>query len=223
MSTFVSFSGAPSKRVANVVVDFLQLAFEKSSPWMSDQIEPGQKWDEVLRKQFYKSKAIILCHTRENYAAKSQWLPFEAGAVWKGGEAPVISLLVDPGIMLDAPLNQFQAVDASHEGLMAIVDILRKKLDSKRPCTTNDEVKIRNAAKKAAKEIRSVVEEHRRNPPVPMEPVIGLRPSERAGEDFDLQNAEKVKLLGLTYRQLSDALASSSFHLSASDIELAIY
>lgn len=223
MSTFISFSGSPSRSVARLVVAFLQLVYDRSSPWMSDHIEPGQQWNEVLLRRFFDSSAIVLCHTRENQAAKSQWLPFEAGAVWKGGAAPVLSLLVDSELIPGPPLNQFQAAQATPDGLIAIVGALRNTFDPGVRWTTGDDARLRQEAVRAAKEIEEVVRKERDAFSVPTQPVIGARPHERAGEDFQLQDAKVVELLGLTYKQLSDAVSRPSFQLSATDITLAIY
>jgi hypothetical protein len=87
---------------------------------MSQQIEPGTKWSQVVGDKLGTARLGILCITPEN--ADAPWLVFEAGALSnRFGDAHVVPLLFDMRPAdLRGPLSQFQAVTFGRETMLTL-------------------------------------------------------------------------------------------------------
>jgi len=103
---FVSYSGTTSRRVAEHLVEFIKNVLSVS-PWIG--IEAGNRWFGILTERLGEAVFGILCLTTENLTAP--WIHFEAGALSRDVNIPVVSFLFDilPKDVRD-PLKQFQTV-----------------------------------------------------------------------------------------------------------------
>ncbi len=108
MEVFVSWSGDRSRIFAESFQDFVKRLLHPLKPWMSIEIQPGQRWSEIIGKKLSNATLGIICLTPENQNAP--WILFEAGAISKViEEARVCSILIGMDKKdLKGPLSQFQ-------------------------------------------------------------------------------------------------------------------
>ncbi|HYH43223.1 MAG TPA: methyltransferase domain-containing protein [Burkholderiales bacterium] len=132
MHVFISWSGDRSKALAACVKDWLGKLVQASEPWMSEEIDAGQRWNEELCTRLRQANFGVICLTPENLTAP--WVLFEAGALAKAFEAahvvPVLLGVEKNGIA--PPLSQFQAVKADCAGLRKLATDVNKALGAVR-------------------------------------------------------------------------------------------
>ena len=106
---FLSWSGKKSKAVARAFYSFAPLIVQASEPFMSEEIEKGSRWRDIIGKELRRSEFGIICVTKENI--RSPWLLYEAGALSNHLETRVCTFLFDAtsSDLRDSPLDQFQA------------------------------------------------------------------------------------------------------------------
>lgn len=129
MKVFISWSGARSKNIAEILRSWLPKVIQAVRPWMSDEdISTGTRWSAEIASELEKSKAGIVCITPENQ--HNPWLMFEAGALSKTlTETFVCPYLFDLSTsQLSGPISQFQATLATREGTSKIIQTLNKAL-----------------------------------------------------------------------------------------------
>jgi len=124
LKVFVSWSGERSRTLAEVLVRWLPRVIQACEPWMSQQIEKGERWNQMIGERLSQYDVGIVCVTPENVSAP--WLLFEAGALSKVfGRSQVCPLLL--GIRaddLEGPLAQFQATTVEKEDLLRLLESL---------------------------------------------------------------------------------------------------
>jgi hypothetical protein len=114
MKVFLSWSGEPSRRLAEALREWLPSVLQAVEPWMSaEDIDKGARWSAHVAGELEQAKVGILCLTRDNLAAP--WVLFEAGALSK----TLTHSYVCPYLLglrpsdLRGPLVQFQAAEAN--------------------------------------------------------------------------------------------------------------
>lgn len=107
MKVFLSWSGARSKALAELLYTWLPQVIQAIEPWMSSEMEKGRKWSPEISNWLSETRFGLLCLTRENLSAP--WLLFEAGALSKTPDAYVWTFLhgISPADV-EQPLAQFQ-------------------------------------------------------------------------------------------------------------------
>jgi hypothetical protein len=108
MKVFLSWSGERSKKVAQLLKDWLPRVIQSLDPWISTQdIQKGSLWSEVIGDQLQGMTTGIICLTMEN--KERPWILFEAGALAKGLTTNrVCTFLIDlQPTDITAPLSQF--------------------------------------------------------------------------------------------------------------------
>lgn len=114
MKVFLSWSGEPSRRLAEALRDWLPAVLQAVEPWMSAaDIDKGARWSAEIAGQLEQAKVGVLCLTRDNLSAP--WVLFEAGALSKTLEKTYVCpyLLGLRPADLRGPLVQFQAAEAN--------------------------------------------------------------------------------------------------------------
>jgi hypothetical protein len=108
MKIFISWSGARSKAVAELMNTWIKCVIQASRPWISTRdIDRGAIWFSEINDQLRNTTAGIVFITQEN--KNKPWILFEAGALAKGlTTSRVCTFLVDlqPSDLED-PLAQF--------------------------------------------------------------------------------------------------------------------
>ena len=117
MKVFISWSGRRSRKLAEVLHDWLPDIMNALTPWVSSEdIKPGSRWNAEVTEALDVTSVGILCLTPENLTAP--WILFEAGALAKAVQDQkgcVVPFLL-PGVAisdLPSPFGQFQAVSSS--------------------------------------------------------------------------------------------------------------
>jgi len=109
MKVFISWSGEPSRRVADLLRKYLPCMIQELEPFMSHHdLSSGGRWTEQLSKELEQSNFGIVCLTPDNL--QSPWILFEAGALTKHVEGRACCLLLRGLGLADVsgPLSQFQ-------------------------------------------------------------------------------------------------------------------
>jgi TIR domain len=130
---FISWSGesTTSHGVAKALHGWIQNVLHVAEPFMSsDDILPGERWNDILGRELDASGFGILCITRESL--NSPWMLFEAGALAGGykNTRRVCPYLLDlPRGDLKPPLSQFNAVSADRDGTFKMLQSLNSTAD----------------------------------------------------------------------------------------------
>lgn len=108
MKVFISWSGDRSKKVAELLDDWIQCVIQAVNPWMSSKdIDRGALWFTEITDQLANTSIGIVCLTKENI--NKPWILFESGALAKGLTSNrVCTFLIDlTPTDLENPLAQF--------------------------------------------------------------------------------------------------------------------
>jgi hypothetical protein len=122
MRVFISWSGEPSRSIAQALHDWLPMVVQHVEPWMSEQdIESGGRWNDQVAAELEQADYGIICLTSENI--ERPWLLFEAGALAKRFVAArVVPLLIDlEPADVTMPLASFQGRPLSEDGMLRLV------------------------------------------------------------------------------------------------------
>jgi len=137
VKVFISWSGDYSKKIAEILKDWIKGVIQSVEPFVSSEdIPDGSRWTVDIAKELQDTNFGILCVTKDNFQAP--WLLYEAGALSKkfDDKSYVVPLLfgLDPSDLSDSPLLQFQAASFSKDGIKKLLDTVNqaseKKLDS---------------------------------------------------------------------------------------------
>lgn len=122
MKVFLSWSGELSKRVAELLNEWIPNVIQSAEPWFSpDDIAKGDIWFTNINDALGATTVGIICLTKENLNAP--WILFEAGALSKGlTKNRVCTFLVDLEPKdLKPPLSQFNATRTAKENVAKLV------------------------------------------------------------------------------------------------------
>ncbi|MFT9251643.1 MAG: hypothetical protein ABF567_01030 [Acetobacter okinawensis] len=130
MKVFLSWSGERSKKVAQLLNDWLPRVIQSLEPWISTQdIQKGSLWSEVIGDQLQGMTTGIICLTMEN--KERPWILFEAGALAKGLTTNrVCTLLIDlEPADITPPLSQFNHTNPSmKEDILHLLQTLNDRI-----------------------------------------------------------------------------------------------
>ncbi len=110
MKVFISWSGSTSRRVAEVLRNWLPNVIQAADAYVSSEdIDKGARWSTDISKELEDSDYGIICVTPENINAP--WLNFESGALSKSFETSRVSpfLIGVDRTSITGPLLQFQS------------------------------------------------------------------------------------------------------------------
>jgi hypothetical protein len=126
MKLFLSWSGALSKSVAELLGDWLKSVIQALEPFVSTDIAKGDAWFLGLLEELNASKIGVICVTRANL--HSDWLHFEAGALAKQvGRPRVCTLLIDVSpLEVPAPLSGFQATTLKRDDVLRLIKAIHQ-------------------------------------------------------------------------------------------------
>jgi hypothetical protein len=130
MRVFISWSGLLSRSVAEILRLWLRKIIQGIEPFVSSEdIKKGDLWIVELMNQLNNSSIGIICLTKENL--KSDWILFEAGALYKKfGISKICTLLINVTPKdFDFPLAAFQATTFVKKDMFKLVMTIYKSLD----------------------------------------------------------------------------------------------
>jgi hypothetical protein len=122
MKVFISWSGDRSRKVAELLDDWIQCVIQAVHPWMSSKdIDRGALWFSEISDQLATTSIGIVCLTKDNKT--KPWVLFEAGALAKGLTSNrVCTFLIDlVPTDLENPLAQFNHTFPNREGIWELV------------------------------------------------------------------------------------------------------
>ena len=130
MRVFLSWSGQRSRELAQFLNDWLPKVIQAVEPWMSEDIEKGDRWQPVMDETLESTQFGIFCLTTENIS--EPWINFEAGAITKQArESRGWTVLVDltPG-EVPPPLGKFQHTTLDRENVRKLLGAINGALKS---------------------------------------------------------------------------------------------
>ena len=133
MKVFISWSGARSKAVAELLDEWIQCVLQAVEPWMSAKdIDRGALWFNAISDQLKEVTAGIVCLTQEN--KDRPWILFEAGALARGiSNQRVMTFLIDlQPTDIEDPLAQFNHTLPDESGLRSLIATINSRLGERR-------------------------------------------------------------------------------------------
>lgn len=129
MKVFISWSGARSRAVAELLNGWIKCVLQATRPWLSTRdIDRGALWFSEIHDQLKDTSVGIVCLTQEN--KDRPWILFEAGALAKGlSSNRVCTFLIDlKATDLEDPLAQFNHTLPERTSLWELVRTLNNCL-----------------------------------------------------------------------------------------------
>lgn len=123
---FISWSSGRTRPVAERLANWLSAVLDATVYSPGGSISAGAAWIDELDQAFREAEFGVLCVDRDSM--ESPWLMFELGAIAKGVKSTrVIPLLIDVRAHeLRGPLSWFQALEATHDGLVRLVEAMNQ-------------------------------------------------------------------------------------------------
>lgn len=132
MDVFLSWSGETSKRVAELLRDWLPTVIQSVKPWISSRdIPSGKRWFEQISNTTNTYSFGLFCLTPENIDSK--WIHFEAGALSNTQRESYIAGLLIQGLspsQISGPLSQFQHVELNKPGMKKIITDINSSIEN---------------------------------------------------------------------------------------------
>lgn len=205
-SVFISWSGPTSKKVADILYNWLPVALQSIKPFMSSEdLKKGGRWQTDLTAELAKESFGVVALTPSNLTAP--WILFEAGALSKSlGEGQVAPFLV--GVKpsdLPQPLTQFNAVFAEKGDFKRLL----RSINDRVPAESVDPARIDKAVDafwpEIEKELRASEE------PPPKTATVKAPPEHALVERFD-SILQELLVLNRQQTQMLARSENSSSH-----------
>jgi hypothetical protein len=129
MKVFISWSGDRSRKVAELLDDWIQCVIQAVNPWMSSKdIDRGALWFTEITDQLSNTSIGVVCLTKEN--KNKPWILFESGALAKGLTSNrVCTFLIDLAPTdLENPLAQFNHTFPTRDSMWELVRTINLSL-----------------------------------------------------------------------------------------------
>jgi hypothetical protein len=128
MDIFISWSRERSKKIADILTDWLPQVIQAAEPWMSKNIEKGARWSPEISERLARSKIGIICLTPENL--HEDWILFEAGALSKIKDSNTCTFLIDLNPAdIEQPLAQFQHTVFSKDDVKKLLVTINQQIE----------------------------------------------------------------------------------------------
>jgi hypothetical protein len=139
VKVFISWSGEPSRSIAEALAVWLKDVLPQIDTWMSAiNIGSGDRWSDEIAKALDETHFGIVCVTRANQHAP--WLIFESGAK-SVARAKVVPLCIDlPLTDVTGPLAAFQGRSLDMEGVRRLIYDLSAASEKNTPREKLDDV-----------------------------------------------------------------------------------
>jgi len=130
MEIFICWSGPVSKKVAELIYNWLQNMFHVVKPWLSEyDIDKGDHWNDVLDSKLQNSNFGLVCLTPDNL--NNPWVLYETGSISKSLKGRTWTLLyrLKPAD-IKGPLSRFQHTVAEKNDILQLVQSINHILDN---------------------------------------------------------------------------------------------
>jgi hypothetical protein len=131
LKVFISWSGERSRRLAEILGDWLPPVLQTVEPFVSTRsINKGTRWPEVLGENLENANVGIFCLTPDNL--KAPWILYEAGALSKLRERSlVIPLLFGVETkQVEWPIANFNSTTFEHNEVLQMVQSLNEAAEN---------------------------------------------------------------------------------------------
>lgn len=131
MKIFISWSGNRSKKVAELLKNWIKCVIQAVDPWISSRdIDRGSIWFSEINSQLSETNNGIVCLTKANL--EKPWILFESGALAKGlNHSRVYTFLIDlESNDVKDPLAQFNHTLPTKESLYALIRSLNNSQET---------------------------------------------------------------------------------------------
>ncbi|MFC5290705.1 hypothetical protein ACFPM7_26930 [Actinokineospora guangxiensis] len=131
MKVFISWSGSLSRKVAEILREWIPSVLQSVDPYVSSEdIDKGARWSSDIASELEGSNFGILCVTKDNLSAP--WLNFEAGALSKLFETSRVSPFLFGVDRPDVtgPLLQFQSTVFEHDDILKLIRSINATSDA---------------------------------------------------------------------------------------------
>ena len=133
MKVFICWSGRRSKELAEALNQWLPTVLKGLAPTYSPNIPKGKLWFNSINRDLRRAKAGIVCLTPENIESTSEWIYFEAGALFRETTKIFTLLYKVPESALHGPLSHFQATETTKGDLSQLIKALATLMGRKAP------------------------------------------------------------------------------------------
>jgi hypothetical protein len=119
---FIGWSGERSEALARALRAWLPCFCPSLTTWTSNDLTPGQRWQESLSDRLRSTSWAVLCVTPDNQ--DSPWMNFEAGmlAASTNNETVIPYCAGHAAPAPEGPLHQFQAVPARRQETLRMLE-----------------------------------------------------------------------------------------------------
>lgn len=134
MKVFICWSGERSKEVAGILHQWLPTVLDGLVPTYSPDIPKGRLWFDAISQELSQARAGLVCLTPENL--ESDWMHFEAGALFREAKTIFTFLFQIRAEDLQGPLSYLQGTEATREDtrkLIAAMAEMMTRETSQRP------------------------------------------------------------------------------------------
>lgn len=129
MKVFICWSGERSKKVAGLLQQWLPTVLDGLEPTYSPDIEKGVPWFNSISQELSRARAGLVCLTPENL--ESDWMHFEAGALFREAKTIFTFLFQVQADELRGPLSEIQSTEATHADtkklIAAMADVMARE------------------------------------------------------------------------------------------------
>ncbi len=129
MKVFISWSGDRSKKIAEVLPQWIPKVLQAAKPYYTpDDISKGARWQKEIAAELDAARVGLICLTPDNL--ESAWIMFEAGAISRQiDQTRVVPILFDVAPSdIKGPLVQFQAAPFSKAEMRKVVNMMNGEL-----------------------------------------------------------------------------------------------
>ena len=134
MNVFVSWSGPTSRRLAEILRDWLPHVLQEVAVFVSSQdIDKGERWAASIADSLNEHEFGFLVLTKQNLTAP--WIMFEAGALSKTVKSRLIPILcnVDRLDLAGSPIQQFQNILIDRDDVFGALKVINTRLSNPLP------------------------------------------------------------------------------------------
>ncbi len=131
MKVFISWSGARSNQVANLLSSWLKCVLQASKPWISSDMDRGIVWFNTINEALADTNTGIICLTADNL--NSPWILFETGSLSNGlTDKRVCTFLIDvKPADVEPPLSQFNHTEPNRNSMLNLIKTINGRLGDK--------------------------------------------------------------------------------------------
>jgi hypothetical protein len=162
VNIFLSWSGLAGKQIATLLRSLLPAILPASSPFMSDiDINKGKPWKESLDNKLLETSYGMFILTPNT--GESLWMAYEAGAISKGDDITIYSLLFDlPESSIPKYLSDYQASTFKEEDwkslLREVANAVNKESNNNTPGADNFDMLFRLFWREFEEKVKSILE-----------------------------------------------------------------